>query len=160
MPQVAEIRLSNIFLFRLRRFRVPKLMKQVLVLTLQILFSSHQHRRLLIYFISFFLFWRTWHWTKWTGWSPAAASLDRRSGTVGVACRVCCFGHFSNSGKFAFRTQVPRSWLAPKKNVRFLFYAVMSACHIILYWALKCGNWRENIMFQNFTVVVYTIPNV
>lgn len=54
MPQVAEIRLSNIFLFRLRRFRVPKLMKQVLVLTLQILFSSHQHRRLLIYFISFF----------------------------------------------------------------------------------------------------------
>lgn len=155
MPQVAEIRSSNISLFGWRRFRVPKLMKQVLVLTLQILFYRHRHWRFLVC-------WSIWHWIKWTGWSPTAPFLARLSGTTGVASgEYAAFGISPTLESLPFVCRFQGLWIAPKKcEVSILCcYVCLSYLLYFIYWALKCGNWRENIIFQNLTIVVYTIPD-
>lgn len=47
--------------------------------------------------------------------------------------RGCCFWHLSNSKEFAFSAHVPKSLNRTKEMWDFLFYAVMSTCHIICY---------------------------
>lgn len=156
MPQVAEIRLSNILLLRLRRFRVPKQMKQVLVLTLQILFSSHKHRRLLIYFIIIFCF--GWFRIGPSGQVEVQRHLSWPDFLVLWVWPLECaaFGISPTLESLPFVCMFQGLWIAPK-NVRFLFYAVMSACHILYLlgskmWKLKG---KHNISEPHYSGIYY-----